>query len=122
MAHPSNQLPKEFVLINGAETAVGEFFAIQVLVAADASMTVQASGVFEQVAQNASDGSTHRANGDTATTEQTNGILNTTHAAGLYERLSTVSTVLPCIAGNTIYGNFNSIAGTSGDQFIVYMK
>ena len=122
MAHPSNQLPKEFVLINGAETAVGEFFAIQVQVAADASMTVKASGVFEQLTADASNGSTHLANGDTLAAEKTGSLLNTDHAAGLYERLSTVNTVLPCIAGTTIYGNFNSITGTSGDQFIVYMK
>ena len=122
MAHPSNAFPKEFVLINGAETVTGEFFAIHVLVAADANMTVKGSGIHEQLAENASDGSTHLANGDTPADQKTNGVLNTTHAAGRYERLSTVETVLPCIAGNTIYGNFNTVSGTSGDQLIVYMK
>lgn len=114
MAHPSNAFPKEFVLINGAETVTGEFFAIHVLVAADANMTVKGSGIYEQLAADASDGSTH--------VDPDGGTLATTHAAGRYERLSTVNTVLPCVAGNTIYGNFNSVTGTSGDQFIVYMK
>jgi len=114
MAHPSSAFPKEFVLINGAETVTGEFFAIHVLVAADASMTVKASGIHEQLAEDASNGSTH--------IDTDGSTLGGTHDAGRYERLSTVDTVLPCVAGNTIYGNFNSVTGTSGDQFIVYMK
>lgn len=122
MAHPSNAFPKEFVLINGAETVTGEFFAIHVLIAADANMTVKASGIHEQLAADASNGSTHLANGDTPADQQTNGVLNATHDAGRYERLSTVDTILPCVSGNTIYGNFNTVTGTSGDQFIVYMK
>ena len=101
-------------MVNGAETVTGDFYAIQVLVAADANMTVTGSGIFEYLAENASDGSTHLdANGDT---------LATTHAAGQYERLGSVNTVVPCVAGTTIYGSFNSVTGTSGDQFIVYNK
>jgi hypothetical protein len=114
MAHPANTLPKSFALIDGAETVTADIFAIHVLVAADASMTVKASGVFDQLAQDASDGSTHiDTDGET---------LAATHAAGLYERLSTVNTTLPCIAGNIIYGDFKSVTGTSGDQFICYLK
>jgi len=114
MAHPANAFPKSFFLVDGAETVTGDFFAIQVLVAADASMTVKGSGIFEYVAEDTSNGSTHL---DTDGTT-----LATTHSAGQYERLSTVSTTLPCIAGTTVYGSFNSVTGTSGDQFIVYNK
>jgi hypothetical protein len=114
MAHPANTLPKSFFLVNDAETITGDFFAIQVLAAADASMTVKGSGIFEYLAANASDGSTH--------VDPRGGTLATTHDAGQYERLSTVDTTLPCIVGTTIYGSFNSVTGTSGDQFIVYNK
>ena len=116
MAHPANTFPKSFFLVNDAETVTGDFFAIQVLVAADASMTVKGSGIFEYLAADASDGSTHV---DPRTLGKT---LGSTHAAGQYERLSTVDTTLPCIAGTTIYGSFNSVTGTAGDQFIVYNK
>ena len=101
-------------MVNGAETVSGDFYAIQVLVAADANMTVKGSGIFEYLAANASDGATHL--------DSDGSVLATTHAAGQYERLSTVSTVVPCVAGTTIYGTFNSVTGTSGDQFIVYNK
>jgi hypothetical protein len=114
MAHPSQSIPKSFVLIDGAETVTADIFAIQVLVAADASMTVKAAGVFDQLAADASNGSTHI---DTDGTT-----LGGTHDAGLYERLSTVNTTLPCISGNIIYGDFKSVTGTSGDQFICYLK
>lgn len=114
MAHPANTLPKSFFLIDGAETITGDFFAIQVLVASDATMTVKGSGIFEYLAANASDGSTH--------VDPRGGTLGTTHDAGQYERLSTVNTTLPCIAGTTIYGSFNSVTGTADDRFIVYNK
>ena len=114
MAHPSQSIPQSFVLINGAETVEADIFAVQVLVAADASMTVQAAGVFEQLAADASNGSTHiDTDGET---------LGSTHTAGLYERLSTVDTTLPCIAGNIIYGTFKKVTGTAGDQLICYLK
>ena len=114
MAHPSQSIPKSFVLIDGAETVTADIFAVHVLVATDASMTVKAAGIFEQLGVNASDGSTHiDTDGDT---------LGSTHGSGLYERLSTVDTTLPCIAGNIIYGDFKSVTGTSGDQFICYLK
>tara|TARA_S200002703_G_scaffold152680_1_gene153337 strand:- start:1740 stop:2087 length:348 start_codon:yes stop_codon:yes gene_type:complete len=115
MAHPANTFPKGFFLVNGVETVTGDFFAIQVLVATDASMTVKGSGIFEYLAADASDGSSHVDPSDGKP-------LGSTHAAGQYERLSTVSTVLPCVAGSTIYGSFNSVTGESGDQFIVYYK
>ena len=113
MAHPANTLPKSFALIDGAETVTADIYAIHVLVAADASMTVTASGVFEQVAANGGNGTHIDTDGET---------LGATHDAGLYERLSTVNTTLPCIAGNIIYGDFKSVTGTSGDQFICYLK
>jgi len=115
MAHPANAFPRGFFLVNDAETVTGDFFAIQVLVAADASMTVKGAGISEYLAANASDGSSHIDPRDGST-------LGSTHAAGQYERLSTANTVLPCIAGSTIYGSFSSVTGTSGDQFIVYYK
>jgi len=111
MAHPSNQFPKNFVLVNEAQTVTGDFYAIQVLVAADANMTVKGSGILEYLAANGGDG-THL--------DSSGNVLGSTHDAGFYEALSTQAVTLPCIAGNTIYGKFNSVTGTSGDSFIVY--
>jgi hypothetical protein len=122
MAHPSSSFPTKFVLINGADTVVADIFAIHVLAAADATMAVKAAGIYEYLAENDSNGTTHLANGDTLAAQQTNGVLNTNHAAGLYERLSTVSTTLPCVVGNTIYGDFKSVTGTAGDQFVCYLR
>ena len=114
MAHPSNLTPKGFFLVNGAETVTGDFFAIQVLVANDAAMTVKGSGIFEVLAEDGSNGSTH-INPD-------GGNLGNEHAVGQFERLSTVATTLPCVANSTIYGNFSSVTGESGDSILVYYK
>lgn len=116
MAHPSNLTPKGFFLVNGAETVTGDFFAIQVLVAADAAMTVKGSGIFEILAEDDSDGSTH------LDPNLVTGILGGSHLAGQFERLSTVATTLPCVANSTIYGHFNSVTGESGDSILVYYK
>ena len=129
MAHPSNALPKEFVLIDEAQTATGDFFAIHVLAAADANLTVKGSGIRVYVdIDSASDTEVVKyINPDTgaafpAVVDGTAGDLAEGKAAGFYERVSTVSTVIPCTAGNTIYGNFNSITGTASDKIIAYLK
>jgi|DEB0MinimDraft_6_1074348.scaffolds.fasta_scaffold01049_7 hypothetical protein len=122
MAHPSSSFPTKFVLINGAETVVADIFAIHVLATTTGTMAVKAAGIYEQLAQDDSDGNTHLANGDTPAAQQTNGVLNGEHAAGLYERLSTASTTLPCVIGNTIYGDFKSVTGVAGSQFICYLR
>ena len=113
MAHPSNQFPKNFVLLNEAQTVTGDFYAIQVLVAADASMTVKGSGILEYLAADGGAGTHLDSSGD---------VLGATHDAGFYEAISTQAVTLPCVAGTTIYGSFNAVTGTSGDQFIVYNK
>lgn len=113
MAHPSNQFPKSFILVNEAQTVTGDFYAIQVLVAADANMTVKGVGIFEYLAANGGNG-THL--------DSSGNVLGAAHAAGFYEAISTQSVTLPCIAGTTVYGSFNSVTGQSGDQFIVYNK
>jgi len=115
MAHPSNAFPKEFYLVNGAKTVTGDFYAIQVLVAANAVMTVKGSGIFDPLAENA-------ASADQYIDPVTGGSLAATHSAGQYERLSTYAGTIPCVVGTTIYGSFNSVEGTAGDQFVVYSK
>lgn len=129
MAHPSNAFPKEFVLIDEAQTATGTFFAIHVLTAADANLTVKGSGIRVYVDIDAATLTevVKYINPDTgvafpAVVDGSAGDLADGKAAGFYERVSTVDTVIPCVAGNTIYGNFNSVTGTSGDQLIVYTK
>lgn len=111
MAHPSNQFPKNFALVNEGQTVTGDFFAIQVLVAADANMSVKGSGILEYLASDAGTG-THL--------DSSGNVLGDTHGAGFYEALSTQAVTLPCVAGSTIYGKFNSVTGEAGDSFIVY--
>jgi hypothetical protein len=129
MAHPSNAFPKEFVVIDGAQTATGNFFAIQVLAAADTSLTVKGSGIRVYVDIDAAIATevVKYINPDTgvafpAIVNGSDGDLADGKAAGFYERVSTVDTVIPCAAGNTIYGNFNSITGTASDKIIAYLK
>jgi hypothetical protein len=129
MAHPSNAFPKEFVLIDEAQTATGDFFAIHVLAAADANLTVKGSGIRVYVAIDGASAAevVKYINPDTG--EPFPGVVDGSPAdladgkpAGFYERVSTVDTVIPCVAGNTIYGNFNSITGEASDKIIAYLK
>lgn len=129
MAHPSNQFPKEFVLIDSAHTATGNFFAIHVLAAADANLTVKGSGIRVYVNIDAATDTevVKYINPDTGmpfpgVVDGTAGDLADGKAAGFYERAPTVDTVIPCTASNTIYGNFNSITGTANDKLIAYLK
>ena len=113
MAHPSQSIPKNFAFVDGAVTVNADIFAVHVLVAADANMTVRAAGIFEQIGVNAGNGTHIGEDGET---------LGASHSAGFYERLSTVDTTLPCVAGNIIYGDFKRVMGTAGDKFICYLK
>ena len=122
MAHPTQAFPKQFAIINAAETVTADIFAIQVITAASETVDVKAAGIFEQLADNGSDGNTHLANPDTPDDERTGNNLNTTHSAGLYERRSDVTTAVPSVAGNTIYGDFKSVTGTAGDVILCYLK
>jgi len=119
MAHPSYQFPSKSILVEGAVSVSDvEVFAIQVIKLEDEgdSIKVQGSGISEKLAANASDGSTHlKADGS-------GDKLGSTHAAGVYERLSTVVTDLPAAAGMTLYGNFNKVEGVAGQQLICYIK
>jgi len=123
MAHPTHSFPKQFALINGADTVTADIFAIQIITAASSgTVAVKAAGIFEQLGANGSDGNTHLANADTPDGQRTGNNLNTTHDAGFYERRSDVSTTLPSAAGNTIYGDFKSVTGASGDRILCYLK
>lgn len=122
MAHPTQAFPKQFALINGAETVTADIFAIQIITAADATVDVKAAGIFEQLAANGSDGNTHLANADTPDGQRTGNNLNTTHDEGFYERRSDVTTAVPSVAGNTIYGDFKSVTGTTSDVILCYLK
>ena len=86
MAHPTQAFPKQFALINGAETVTADIFAIQVIASTAVTVDVKAAGIFEQLGANGSDGSTHLANADTPDAQRTGNNLNTTHDAGFYER------------------------------------
>lgn len=113
MAHPSNILPSSFVVLDEQAIVTGDFFAIQVLAAADATMTVKGCGIFEHLAANTGTNTHMDEDGNT---------LGATHDAGTYEALSSQEVTLPCIVGSTIYGDFKEVTSESNDRFILYKK
>ena len=113
MAHPSNILPSSFVVLDELATVTGDFFAIQVLAAADATMTVKGCGIFEYLAAN---------NGTDTHMDEDGNTLGAAHDAGTYEALSSQTVTLPCIVGSTIYGDFKEVTSASNDRFILYKK
>ena len=113
MAHPSNILPSSFVVLDEGKTVTGDFFAIQVLAAADSTMTVKGCGIFEYLNSNSGANTHMDAEGNT---------LGATHEAGTYEALSTQDVTLPCIVGSTIYGDFKEVTAESNDRLILYKK
>jgi len=121
--HPSNQFPTHTVVLDEAGSYTGKVFAIQVLVAQDATMTVQGKGLFEYVAIdneviadvvkwiNPDTGAPYtslaEANGD---------------AAGFYQRIDGVDVTLPCIANSIVYGEFSKVTATASDRFLLHIK
>ena len=110
MAHPSVKIPRNtYVLDNSSDVltaADGEFFS-SFTVVSGTSVTVNGGGIFEYLAANASDGQTHLTSDGSA-------ILDTNHAAGIYEVRGNKDIAIPVAAGMTVHGRFTKIeVGTS---------
>ena len=121
--HPSNQFPTRTVLIDEGQSFSGDIYAIQVLVAADATMTVQGRGLFEYINIDAeSAGNVVKwINPDTGQpftgTSEADGV-----SAGYFQRIDGVDVTLPCVANSIVYGEFSKVTGTASDRFLLHIK
>jgi len=106
MAHPSVKIPRNTYVLDTSSDVLtasdGEFFS-SFTVISGTSVTVNGGGIFEYLAENASDGSTHlKSDGS--------GVLSGTHAAGIYEVIGTADIAIPVASGMTVYGRFTKIS------------
>ena len=105
MAHPSVKIPRNTYVLDTASdvltAADGEFFS-SFTVVSGTSVTVNGGGIFEYLAEDGSDGSSHLTSDGSAT-------LASTHVAGIYEVLGNKDISIPVAAGMTVYGRFTKI-------------
>jgi hypothetical protein len=127
--HPSNQFPTRTVVLDEAQSYIGEIFAIQVLVAEDATMVVQGKGLFEYVDIDSESAANvvKWINPDTgqpfpAVVDGSAGDLANGKAAGYYQRIDGVDVTLPCIANSIVYGEFSKVTATASDRFLLHIK
>jgi hypothetical protein len=121
--HPSNQFPTHTVVLDEAQSYTGKIFAIQVLVAQDATMTVRGKGLFEYVNIDAEVIAevVKWINPDTGapytSLDEADG-----DATGFYQRIDGVDVTLPCIANSIVYGEFSKVTATASDRFLLHIK
>ena len=113
MAHPSEALPKSIYVISATTTDVfatprsGKFFSITCSVAG--TVKVKGGGVFEYVdISDATDTFQNYIDPSTGVAFADDAAMNTA-GDGFYESISTQDTDLVMIAGQTIYGRFDSL-------------
>lgn len=127
--HPSNQFPTHTVVLDEAGSYTGKVFAIQVLVAQDATMTVQGKGLFEYIAIDSETASNvvNWINPDTGqpfpgVVDGSAADLANGKAADFYQRIDGVDVTLPCIANSIVYGEFSKVTATASDRFLLHIK
>ena len=113
MAHPSNSLAKNTYLVSSTTTDVsaapknGYFLAITCTVAG--TVKVKGGGVYEYVdVSDATDTFQNYIDPDTGVAFANDAAMNTA-GDGFYQRISTVETSIAMIAGQTVYGRFDSL-------------
>ena len=112
--NPHNQLPSNTYEISASATGSnkgperGEFFAITCSVAG--SVTVRGRGVFKYVnIDGASSSEVVKYIDPNTGKAYENAAAATGDPEGFYERISSAETVIPMIAGQTIYGRFTAV-------------
>ena len=113
MAHPSNSLAKNTYLISATTTDVsatpkqGKFFSITCTVAG--TVKVKGGGVYEYVdVSDATNTFGNYIDPNTGAAFATDAAMNT-RGDGFYERIGTAETDIAMIAGQTVYGRFDSV-------------
>ena len=127
--HPSNQFPTRTVVLDEAQSFTGDIYAIQVLVAENATMVVEGKNLFEYIAIDSEIAAdvVKWINPDTgqpfpAVVDGSAGDLADGKAAGYYQRIDGVSVTLPCIANSIVYGEFSKVTATASDRFLLHIK
>ena len=121
MAHPTQAFPRGFYVIDEAQTATADFYAVTCEVAGD--ITVTGGGRFEYVDIDAASASDVVKYIDPSTGQAyANEAAATGDAAGFYEKISTEATTITLAAGQTVYGQFASVTGVGSVQVIAYYK
>ena len=119
MAHPTQAFPRGFYVLDEAQTATADFYAVTCESAG--AIEVKGGGRFEYVdidAASASDvvkyidPSTGQAYVDEAAADG--------DAAGFYEKIPTEVTTITMAVGQTVYGAFTSVKATSGEMLAYY--
>ena len=121
--HPSNQFPTRTVVLDEAESFTGDIYAIQVLVAENATMVVEGKGLFEyiNIDSESADNVVKWINPNTG-----QAFTGTAEAGGFtttfYQRIDGVSVTLPCVANSIVYGEFSKVTATASDRFLLHIK
>lgn len=121
--HPSNQFPTRTVVLDEAQSFTGDIYAIQVLVAENATMVVQGKNLFEYINIDA-ESAANVVKWINPNTGQA--FTGTAEAAGFattfYQRIDGVDVTLPCVANSIVYGEFSKVTATANDRFLLHIK
>lgn len=122
MAHPTQAFPKGFYVIDEAQTATDDFYAVTCEVAGN--ITVTGGGRFEYVdvselADNAAAAKyIDPLTGAPFTAKSV--AEDSDHGDGFYEKISTEVSTITMAVGQTVYGAFASVKATSGEVLAYY--
>lgn len=124
MAHPSQAFPRGFYVIDEAQTATADFYAVTCEVAG--SINVTGGGRFEHVdvselADNAAAAKyIDPLTGAPFTAKSV--AEDADHGDGYYEKIPSEVSVITLAAGQTVYGAFTSVTGVSSVEVLAYYK
>lgn len=122
MAHPTQAFPRGFYVLDEAQTATADFYAVTCEVAG--AIEVTGGGRFEYVdvsalADNAAaakyiDPLTGAAFTAKSVAEDAD------HGDGFYEKIPSEVTTITMAVSQTVYGSFTSVKATSGEMLAYY--
>lgn len=121
MAHPSQAFPRGFYVIDEAQTATADFYAVTCEVAGVISVT--GGGRFEYVNIDGASASDVVKYIDPSTGQAyVNEAAADGDATGFYEKIPSELTAITLAAGQTVYGAFTSVLCDSSAQVLAYYK
>jgi len=124
MAHPTQAFPKGFYVIDEAQTATDDFYAVTCEVAGN--ITVTGGGRFEYVdVSELADNAAAAKYIDPLTGLpfiRKSDAEDADHGDGFYEKISTEASTITLAAGQTVYGAFASVTGVGAVEVLAYYK
>jgi len=121
MAHPSQAFPRGFYVIDEAQTATADFYAVTCEVAG--SINVTGGGRFEYVDVSGLDdaGAAKYIDPSTGAAFASDELADAA-GDGFYEKIPSEVSVITLAAGQTVYGAFTSVTGVSSVEVLAYYK